>query len=76
MPESAFSLPESANHVLISVNPTAGRRSVSSRVERLCACLRNAGFEVEAKTDLAEVADRANDLHRQGRLRALVGTGR
>jgi diacylglycerol kinase family enzyme len=37
--------------------------------------LRGAGFQVEAKTDLAEVAAQANELHRQGRLRALVGAG-
>jgi diacylglycerol kinase family enzyme len=68
-------LPDSADHVLISVNPKAGRRSVSARVERLADCLRKAGFQVEAKTDLAEVTAQANDLHRQGKLRVLVGAG-
>ena len=75
MATSSSLLPESATHVLISVNPKAGRRSVCSRVERLSECLRKAGFHVEAKTDLAEVAAQANDLHRQGQLRALIGAG-
>ncbi|MHB8898610.1 MAG: diacylglycerol/lipid kinase family protein [Thermoguttaceae bacterium] len=75
MPEPSLLLPESARHVLISVNPKAGRRSVSGRVERLFRSLNDAGFEVEASTDLAEVTGRANELHRQGRLRALVGAG-
>ncbi len=75
MSESSCVLPESARHVLISVNPKAGRRSVAGRVERLTECLQNAGFQVEARTDLGEVAARANELHRQGRLRVLVGAG-
>lgn len=75
MPKSSSRLPDSRDHVLISVNPKAGRRSVNSRVERLAGCLRDAGFQVEAKTDLAEVTTQANDLHRQGRLRVLVGAG-
>ena len=44
-------------------------------MERLSECLQNAGFQVEAMTDLAEVSTRANLLHRQGQLRALVGAG-
>ena len=74
MPESSMPA-ESADHVLISVNPKAGRRSVSARVDRLSASLRKAGFRVDAKTDLAEVTEQANELHRQGHLRALVGAG-
>ena len=46
--------PSSADHVLISVNPKAGRRSVTARVDRLAECLREAGFQVHAKTDLEE----------------------
>lgn len=68
-------LPNTADQVLISVNPKAGRRSVNARVERLADCLRTAGFQVEAKTDLAEVTEQANNLHRESRLRALVGAG-
>ncbi|NLS92250.1 MAG: hypothetical protein GXX96_08735 [Planctomycetaceae bacterium] len=75
MPNSSEQLQDAADHVLVSVNPKAGRRSVSSRVERLLECLRDAGFQVEAKTDLAEVTGQANELHRHGRLRALVGAG-
>ncbi len=75
MPKSSQTISDSADHVLVSVNPKAGRRSVSGRVERLVKSLRSAGFQVEAMTDLTEVAAQANDLHRQGRLRALVGAG-
>ena len=74
MPKSSIP-PESADHVLISVNPKAGRRSVRARVDRLSASLRKAGFQVDAKTDLAEVTEQANELHFQGQLRALVGAG-
>jgi diacylglycerol kinase (ATP) len=75
VPDALQKVPESADHVLVSVNPKAGRRSVKSRVERLAELLRETGYQVEAKTDLAEVTEQANDLHRQGKLRALVGAG-
>ena len=68
-------LPDSADRVLISVNPKAGRRSVKTRVTQLADALRKAGFRVEAKTDLAEITEKANELHREGQLRALVGAG-
>jgi len=68
-------VPPAADHVLISVNPKAGRRSSPGRVDRLVARLGRRGFHVRVSTDLAEVAAEANRLHAQGQLRALVGVG-
>lgn len=68
-------LPPEADQVLLSVNPKAGRRSASGRVERLEGLLRERGFSVEIFTDLGEVSARANAVHAEGRLRALVGVG-
>lgn len=71
----APSLPPSADHVLISVNPKAGRRSAATRVEEFAQLVGRQGFEVRIYTDLTEVAAEANRLHSGGRLRALVGVG-
>ena len=68
-------MPPEADAVLISVNPMAGRRSASHRVDRLIELLDQHGFQVEVFTDLGEVSARANRLHAEGRLRALVGVG-
>ena len=64
-----------ADHVLISVNPKAGRRSVSGRVDELVDLLRERKMSVEVFTDLGRVSDRANQLHEEEKLRALVGVG-
>jgi diacylglycerol kinase family enzyme len=64
-----------ADHVLISVNPVAGRRSAAPRVDRLVELLGKQGFGVEVFTDLADVSAQANRLHAQRKLRALVGVG-
>ncbi|MGL6194897.1 MAG: diacylglycerol/lipid kinase family protein [Thermoguttaceae bacterium] len=61
--------------IIISVNPKAGRSSPMMRAEELRDRLKTNGFEVELKTDLVEVAEQANELHKQGKLRALVGVG-
>lgn len=71
----AFVVPPEADRVLISVNPKAGRGWGSRRVVRLEQLLRRHGFQVERSTDLAEVSGRANQLHAQRQLRALVGVG-
>lgn len=68
-------LPETRKHVILSLNPKAGRKSSKERAERLAVALTAAGLEVEVQTDLAVVAQRANDLHRAGALRALIGVG-
>ena len=69
------SLPNTADRVLLSVNPTAGAGPSSVRVHRLCELLGQHGLEPETLTDLAEVGARANQWHADGRLRALVGVG-
>lgn len=68
-------LPPGADHVLVSVNPKAGRRSAAHRVDRLAELLGERGFRVEIFTDLAQVSAEANRLHDRGELRALVGVG-
>jgi diacylglycerol kinase (ATP) len=67
--------PTTGEHVLISVNPKAGRRSAARRVDRLTELLGQRGFRVRIYTDLAEVSGEANRLHGAGELRALVGVG-
>ena len=62
-------------HVIVSMNPKAGRQSPKTRAEELCACLRQKGFTAELLTDLDEVVEKANTLHTAGTLRALVGVG-
>lgn len=64
-----------SNSVIISVNPKAGRRSPLLRAEELQRLLQERGFDVELLTDLTEIAEKANALHAEGRLRALVGVG-
>ena len=68
-------LPPSCTHVILSLNPKAGRRSSRERAEILAGSLREGGLEVEILTDLALVAERANSLYREGKLRALIGVG-
>ena len=75
MTSTASVLSSEADHVLISVNPKAGRRSPAKRVDRLVELLEGRDFSVEVFTDLGKVSDRANRLHESGRLRALVGVG-
>ena len=66
---------EQRDRIIISVNPKAGRRSPMLRAEELQGRLREKGFGVELLTDLAEVAEKANQLHAEGRLRTLCGVG-
>jgi diacylglycerol kinase (ATP) len=61
--------------VLILRNPKAGARDTHDDVERLANLLRQQLFEVEIFTDLEPVAQRANALVDEGKLRALVGVG-
>jgi len=67
--------PTPANRVIISVNPTAGRRSAANSVEQLKTMLTAQGLIVEIHHDLAEVAEQANQWHAEGQLRAVVGVG-
>ena len=65
----------SQTHVIVSVNPKAGRKSPMMRAEELCVHLKQKGFVTELLTDLDEVTEKANTLHTAGALRALVGVG-
>jgi diacylglycerol kinase family enzyme len=72
---SPLQLDPEADRAVISVNPKAGARSPYARVERLARLLERAGLGVETFTDLDRVAQRANALHAERRLRALIGVG-
>ena len=61
-------------HVIISVNPLAGR-CVDARVAALSHLLRGRQFDVDVLTDLDEVAGEAGRLFAAGRLRTLVAVG-
>jgi diacylglycerol kinase family enzyme len=65
----------SQTHIIVSVNPKAGRQSPMVRAEELCAQLQQKGFTAKLLTDLDEVTEKANALHAAGTLRALVGVG-
>lgn len=75
LPTAISLLPPEADRVVISVNPIAGLRSSSVRVDRLVRLLHERGFQAEVLSDLAEVAGRANHWQAAGCLRALVGVG-
>jgi diacylglycerol kinase family enzyme len=72
---TASTLPPSADRVLISVNPTAGRGAGRPIVERLTELLRQHGQQVEVLSDLARTEELAGQWHTAGRLRALVAAG-
>lgn len=64
-----------ANHVLILLNPKAGRTSPEQRAKRLREILADTGYAVELSSDLAGVCQQAGELHALNRLRALIGVG-
>lgn len=68
-------LPDSADHVLVSSNPKAGSGLARGNAVQLVTMLRNQGLQVEPFTDLNEVSARANQLQTAGKLRALVAAG-
>jgi diacylglycerol kinase family enzyme len=63
------------DRVIIAVNATAGATTSREAVQRLQNQLAQRGFSAEVPTDLAEVSAKANALHAEGRLRAVVGVG-
>jgi len=67
--------PSQPDQVLVVVNPTAGRRAADREVDRFRPMAARKGLVATILTDLSEVADRANQWHAEGRLRALVGVG-
>jgi diacylglycerol kinase (ATP) len=64
-----------SRHVLILVNPKAGRRSSQARVDRLAALLSQRQLRPEVFTDLCDMTQQANSMYAEGRLRAVVGVG-
>ncbi|MFZ5830033.1 MAG: diacylglycerol/lipid kinase family protein [Planctomycetota bacterium] len=75
MPTQPKYIPDHAVRVVLSVNPKAGAKSSRDFVDEVMANLRERGMRPEACTDLAEVSQRANELHAAGELRALVAVG-
>ena len=69
------SLPETAKHIVLAVNPKAGARSGRPVVERLAERLGERGFVAEVVSDVHVVSQRARDLLGQRQLRALVCAG-
>jgi diacylglycerol kinase (ATP) len=63
------------NVVLISANPKAGSRFRERHLQELIIWLRDHGLHVELSSDLNHTEARAEQLHRAGRLRALVAAG-
>ncbi|MDO5308986.1 MAG: diacylglycerol kinase family protein [Planctomycetia bacterium] len=74
-PYNPLEIAMSEEHVLISVNPKAGRKSSQERAEILKTALEDFGFKVELHDNLDIVAKRANELMENKLLRALVGVG-
>jgi diacylglycerol kinase family enzyme len=72
---AAVTPPSAADQVLISVSPQAGRRSSRHVSDRLVDLLRARRLVPEVSSDLQHVAQRANQLHAEGRLKAVVGIG-
>ncbi len=68
-------VPTNANCVLISANPLAGEGVGKTLIAPLAELLRQQGFRVELLTDLAAVAESANQLHTSGNLRCVVAAG-
>lgn len=63
------------DHVLVLVNPKAGRGPIVAEVDRLGELLRAQQRKVEISSDLGEVCGKANQAYQEGKLRALVSVG-
>jgi YegS/Rv2252/BmrU family lipid kinase len=72
---TAMTLPDSADQVIISVNPKAGSGRRRRDVQRLVALLDENNLGAAVLSDLDEVVVRAEQLLGEGRLRAVVGAG-
>src|SRR5262245_42133125 len=66
---------DSRNVVLIAANPRAGSQARDRDLERLSQWLGDHDVVCETSSNLAQVEQRAAQLHRDRRLRALVGAG-
>ncbi len=68
-------LPAEADQVLILANPKAGSGPAHHRLERFLAALSRWRLKGHLVADRAEIGPRADELHRAGRLRAVVSAG-
>lgn len=68
-------LPEQADEVLILTNPTAGAGPKHYELQRLVAGLHRWRLKGRLVTDRSEITQLADELHRAGRLRAVVSAG-
>jgi diacylglycerol kinase family enzyme len=72
---SAIHPVSTADHVLISVNPRAGRAPAHERIRPIEEAIAAAGFHVEVATEREQVADLAEQWQSEGRLRAVLAAG-
>ncbi len=68
-------LPEETNEVLILTNPSAGSGPAHQQLQRLLASLSRWRLKGRLVTDRSEITQMADELHRAGRLRAVVSAG-
>jgi diacylglycerol kinase family enzyme len=68
-------LPPEANEVLILTNPMAGAGPAHDRLERFLKALPRWRLKGRLVTDRSEISERADELQRAGRLRAVVSAG-
>jgi len=64
-----------ARSVLISINPRAGAKSKQEQVAEMVAALTQAGYRVEAISDLTALRKTAEQKQNSGELRAVVAVG-
>lgn len=73
--ETAPSPDGKRNIILIAANPKAGSQSRDRHLREIADWLGARGMTVRISSDLVHVEAEAQQLHRAGRLRALVGAG-
>lgn len=74
-PPSLQYIPATAQRVLVSVNPTAGRRGRQALVATAVEMLTAQGLQVQVFSNLEETSALASELHARGELRAVMGAG-
>ncbi len=74
-PNRQFAMPQTAQRVVISINPKAGRSAAAPHVEKLAAQVAAEGMQPEVIPNLQELAERAGELQTAGELRGVVASG-
>ncbi len=72
---AVLQLPDSAQTVLVVVNPNAGAWSDDASIEKLVTLLRGEGYAVEMLSDAEQLHRSAEEHLRHERLRAVVSVG-